>query len=199
MLTVDLVITRAHVHRFVRFFAFAAHQDIVELIELRLANLLLHLTIRDVDFREMTGLAELALDLVAVVSRGFRDRHNHDLFWRQPIRPLTRKVLGQNREHTLDRTEDSSVNDDRPHRRVVFVDVRQVKSSRKLKVELDRRTLEATLERIEDSDVNLRTVEGAVTFVQLPLSAASVQRRLERRLRLVPHLQLTQVSLWTRR
>ena len=126
MLTVDLVITRAHVHRFVRFFAFAAHQDIVELIELRLANLLLHLTIRDVDFREMTGLAELALDLVAVVSRGFRDRHNHDLFWRQPIRPLTRKVLGQNREHTLDRTEDSSVNDDRPHRRVVFVDVRQV-------------------------------------------------------------------------
>ena len=87
------------------------------------------------------------------------------------------------------------MDDDGARRLVVLRDVAQVEADGELEVKLHGGALETTLEGVEDGDIDLRAVEGAVAGVELPLLARLVQRLGQRSLRLVPDLDLAEVTL----
>ena len=195
MLAVYHVVPRANVNRAVGLLTLAHDEDVVPLLELRLANLLLHLAVGIVNLAVEALLAQHGANLVRVVPAQLADGHDHDLPGGEPERPLPCKVLGEDREHALHGAEDGAVDDDRALGLVRLADVGQVEADGQLEVELHGGALEPALERVKHGDVNLGPVEGAVAGVELPLLARSVERVLQRSLRLVPRLQLAEVPL----
>ena len=195
MLAVHHVVPRANVNRAVGLLALAHDEDVVPLLELRLANLLLHLAIAIVNLAVEALLAKHAANLMRIVPALLADGHDHHLPGREPEGPLPRKVLGEDRKHALHGAEDGAVDDDRALGLVRLADVRQVETDGQLEIELHGGALEPSLERVKDGDVNLGTVEGAIAGVELPLLARTIQRRLQRSLRLVPGLQFAEVPL----
>mmetsp|Transcript_3792 Transcript_3792/g.4275 ORF Transcript_3792/g.4275 Transcript_3792/m.4275 type:complete len:638 (+) Transcript_3792:646-2559(+) len=127
----------------------------------------------------------------------FRDGHNHDLAWAEPEWPLAGEVFSEDGNHTLHATHDSAVDD---HRTLsaCLCGVIEVEADWQLEVELHSSTLEFAAEGVKDRDVNLGTIEGAISWVELPLLAGLVEGILQGSLSLIPDLQLSQVPLRSR-
>ena len=83
-------------------------------------------------------------------------------------------MLRNNGDEPLQATQDSSVDDHRSGGRfvccVVGGSVFEVEPLGELEVQLDRSALEGALERVTDGDVDLRTVESAVSWIELPFT-----------------------------
>ena len=123
----------------------------------------------------ITRISKLVLYLHGIVVIRSSNRDNHSLPRGQPERPLPAEVLTQNRHHTLDRSENSPVNNHRTFPLPVLSHETQVKALRQLEIELDGGALVRSLECVHDGDVNFGTVEGAVFRVQFPWQAELVQ------------------------
>ena len=99
-----------------------------------------------------------------------------NLPWTQPERPLSSKVLGDNRDEPLQTSQDRPMNHDRPRRWLIRIrrlfrpTVLEIKPLGKLEIQLNRGTLERPFQGIFDGDIYLGAVERSVPRVNLPVS-----------------------------
>mmetsp|Transcript_18040 Transcript_18040/g.39406 ORF Transcript_18040/g.39406 Transcript_18040/m.39406 type:complete len:245 (+) Transcript_18040:158-892(+) len=197
VLTVHVVVPRAHVHRPLLRLLLAHHQYVVVLRELRLADLLLHLLVGEVAVHMEARLPAHRLHRQRVLGGVVGDGHDHDLAGGEPEGPFPGEVLGEDGDHALHAAHDGAV-DDHGLGRPLLRRVGEVEADGELEVELDGGALESPPQRVEYGDVDLGPVEGAVRRVQLPLAPRLVEGVLERGLRFVPQLELPKVPLWSR-
>mmetsp|Transcript_377 Transcript_377/g.1430 ORF Transcript_377/g.1430 Transcript_377/m.1430 type:complete len:244 (-) Transcript_377:1000-1731(-) len=87
------------------------------------------------------------------------------------------------------------MNNDRSLHGLLFIGVVQLKTLRKVEIELDGCTLVRTSQRVSDCDVNLWSVECTSTNILLPLASKVLQRLLKHLLGIVPHLNVSNVGL----
>jgi len=92
----------------------------------------------------------------------------------QPERPLSSKVLGDDRDESLQTSQDRSMNHDRSRgwlvgiRRFFRSTILEVKPLGKLEIQLNRGALEGPFQGIFDRDVYLGTVKRSISRVNLP-------------------------------
>src|SRR6185312_14067712 len=122
------------------------------------------------------------------------NRHYAHLLRREPEGKRTREVLDQNRDETLERSRNRTVNDDRPVRLVVLARVAQIEALGVRVIELNRSELPLPADGIGHVEVDLGTVECAVAFLELVRQSRVDQRSAQRLLGAVPHL----VSAYTK-
>ena len=106
-----------------------------------------------------------------------------DLPRTQPERPLSSKVLGDDRNEPLQTSQDRSVNHNRPRRwlvrivRVLRSTILEIKPLGKLEIQLNRGALERPFQGIFDGDIYLGTVECPIPRVNLPVSRVVFLKR----------------------
>ena len=98
------------------------------------------------------------------------DRYYSYLIRVEPERECALEMLCNDADETLERTEDSSVDNDRHLLSAVLVDICELKVMRELEVELYCTALPLTSKSILDLKVDLRAVERAVAFVDLVIA-----------------------------
>lgn len=187
----------------------------VVLGQLSSTDLLLHGVAADVNVHVHLVVAENTLQLLDVVVHSGHDRHDENLSRAEPERPLSAKVLNKNTQESLERTDNSSVDNNgagTAGTRLVGVrllafgvlsnrlagHVFKLEVNGRLVVQLDGSTLELSLESISNGDINLGPVEGTISFVNDPVVALELgQCLLELVFGVVPGLDFTEVLLRT--
>ena len=105
-----------------------------------------------------------------------RNRQHPDLLRRQPQRERSGEVLDQDRDEPFEGAIHRPMNDHRPMLVVVFPDEAQVETLRGRVVELDRAELPGPADGIGDVEVDLRTIEGAIAFLEFVRESRRLQR-----------------------
>ena len=108
-------------------------------------------------------------------------------------------MLDQDPGEALERSEQRTVDHDRPVLGVVGPEVHQAEAFRHLVVQLDRPHLPGAAERVRHVQVDLRPVERALAGADRVLHPVALQRLLERRLGAVPLLVGAEACFGTRR
>ena len=105
---------------------------------------------------------------------------HQDLPGTQPERPLSSKVLGDDRDKPLQTSQNRPMDHDRPVglRRLFRPTIFEVEPLGKLEIQLDRRALEGSLQSVSDRDIYLGTVERSVSRVHLPVPRVVFLERL---------------------
>src|SRR6266508_257513 len=159
-----------------------------DLLELRLANARAELLISCVHFDPQPGAGQPLRG--GARRRGEAVGHwQHDrLDGRDPERKVARRVLDQDPEEALHRSEDRAVEHDRTVGFAVLADVGEIEEVRLGKVNLHRSQLPWTPDRVLHPEVDLGTVEVAVLRAHAVRTTERLERRGEDGLRLVPVL-----------
>src|SRR5271166_2044558 len=97
-------------------------------------------------------------------------------------------MLEQDREETLDRTEQCPVDHDRPMPAVVLADVLHLETLWHLEVDLDRRDLPGSADRVTGLDGDLRAIEGPTAGIEHELEVHRDRSRAQGLGRLLPVL-----------
>ncbi|MNO25723.1 hypothetical protein D3C76_155660 [compost metagenome] len=103
------------------------------------------------------------------------DIHDHRLRWREPGRERTFVVLDQNPDETLEGTEDRTVQHHWVFAAVVFRDVFSAQTDRQVKIELQSTTLPDPTKAVFQRELDLRTVERALTRLQIVRQASTIK------------------------
>ena len=143
----------------------ADHQHVGDLLQLGLANLVVHLFLAVVELDPEPAPRAVGADLPGVVQVPIGNRQDDRLHRRQPERERAGEVLDQDGDEALEAAEDGAVDHHRPVLGVVGADVVQVEALGHRVIELDRAALPLAAERVGDVEVDLRPVERAVAGV----------------------------------
>lgn len=190
----------------------------VVLLQLTRANLLLERVAAEVDVGKQAVLIARLLNLLGVIVDGGHDGYNQHLARAEPEGPFACKVLREDTNHTLETTQDSTVNHDRSGithgqvllntgtvggRLILGLDVSKLESLRQVEIQLDRAALVVSSQGVVYSDVNLRAVESTIARILLPFGANSLRERVKGILELgfghIPHGNVANILLWSRR
>ncbi|KAH3659092.1 hypothetical protein OGATHE_006352 [Ogataea polymorpha] len=165
-----------------------------------LDHVVLALVARKIDVCIESFSLQQLLHLLGIVEVPDTNRDNQNLSRRQPERPLTSKMLSQDSRHSLNGSQDGSVDHHRALdlSRVILASKFQLKSVWQLEVELDSGTLVPSSQGIRNHDVDLWTVERTIPRVQLPFAAPLVQGALQLCFCVIPGLDIPHVLLWSR-
>src|SRR3954452_13085144 len=136
------------------------------LLQLRIADLLLHPVVGLVDLNPDTPLAQAARHLGQVLDVALGHRDAHHLHRGEPGRERTRVVLDQHPEEPLDRTELGGVDHHRLLTGAVSGDVLYVVPLRLGGVVLYRQHLPGAADGVARLDGDLRTVERGTARVR---------------------------------
>src|SRR5215470_15935354 len=122
----------------------ADHQHRRDFLELAAADPRAELLVLVVDLGAQPSGAKARCDLLRRLGEAVRDREHDRLHGRDPERKVAARVLDQDPDETLERTQDRAVHDDRPVLAAVLADVLQIEALRVLEVALDRAELPGT-------------------------------------------------------
>jgi len=164
------------------------NQEIWNLEQSMLADFKADLFISQVRLGTKPAFVESFFDLSNKICLFISDIHDHCLGWRQPRRECTFVVLDQNPDETLERTEDRTVQHDRMLAAVVFGDVFGTKTHWQVEIELQSTTLPNATEAIFQREFNLRTIESALTRLQIVRKARTIKGCGQGRFGAIPQL-----------
>ncbi|AIY17733.2 Serine phosphatase RsbU, regulator of sigma subunit [Pimelobacter simplex] len=142
-----------------------------DLLQLRVADLLLEPVVGLVDLDPDAPLLELVGDLVQVVGEGVRDRDPDHLHRREPRREGTRVVLDEDAEEALDRAELGGVDHHRLLLGAVGRGVLEAEARGLVEVVLDGAHLPRPADGVLGLDRDLGAVEGGAARVRDQLEA----------------------------
>ena len=169
-------------------FLISDYQEIGNLEQSMLADFKADLFISQVGLGTKPAFVESFFDLSDEICLFISDIHNHCLGWRQPRRECTFVVLDQNPDETLERTEDRTVQHHRVLAAIVFGDVFGSQTHRQVEIELQGTTLPHATEAIFQREFNLRTVEGALAWLQVVRKARTIKGCGQRSFGAIPKL-----------
>src|SRR5262249_62243964 len=105
--------------------------------------------------------------LLAATLPTLADRKYTRLYGRQPQWERAGKLLDQDGDEALHRSQQRPMDHDRPLPAAVGRDVLQLEPFRKLEIQLERRALPLAAQRILDLEIDLRPVERAAALIDL--------------------------------
>ena len=164
-------------------------------MELSLTDFVAYLLAAGVNADSESHHIELLTDFLGIAVELVGYRQNLDLLGSEPQRERAGKVLGDNADEALDRTENNAVNHDRAMLLAVRTGVFKLEALGQLHIELDGAALPCSAERIGQMEVELRSVECAVALVDDKVLAHLGDRRFESLGREIPVFLVAHVIL----